>query len=285
MLLKLKHESKTIKIKHSGETQQETINLAKDKFGLSTDCVLQYIDNDKDLVTLYTEEDWQMFLSEAKSMPTQPVLYLASTPNHQPPFKPLQPLAKSPKAQMGKVAVHPTSGDTFIQHLVKASTFKRSSSQEEHRYRGGHLGSQASLYPVTNDHPRQLFDDKKGKNRAVKESSVAYYQPYPIYRPVVHNGVTCDHCHTSPIIGPRYKSVHHANFDLCQHCVSLPANRTKLFVMMQTNQAGNPALAPHHFKAVVNHFKRPHDHYQPPNMIWRPQPIGRYPMWDGAYLC
>jgi next-to-BRCA1 protein 1 len=40
----------------------------------------------------------------------------------------------------------------------------------------------------------------------------------PEDQPVLHNGVQCDICNMSPIVGPRYKSQKEHDYDLCQAC-------------------------------------------------------------------
>jgi hypothetical protein len=39
-----------------------------------------------------------------------------------------------------------------------------------------------------------------------------------LFKDVIHRGVTCDICKTTPIVGIRYKSATKENFDLCIDC-------------------------------------------------------------------
>lgn len=42
----------------------------------------------------------------------------------------------------------------------------------------------------------------------------------PTYGKIVHIGITCDGCRTSPVAGTRFKCAHCLDFDLCTSCYS-----------------------------------------------------------------
>ena len=59
----------------------------------------------------------------------------------------------------------------------------------------------------------------------------------------VHHGVQCDHCLTSPIIGPRFRCTVCPDFDLCQLCESLGADAHDVsHNLLKYNTAGEQQL-------------------------------------------
>mmetsp|Transcript_11793 Transcript_11793/g.19361 ORF Transcript_11793/g.19361 Transcript_11793/m.19361 type:complete len:520 (-) Transcript_11793:161-1720(-) len=53
----------------------------------------------------------------------------------------------------------------------------------------------------------------------VAEKLVQCFTCQSVGTTVAHHGVVCDGCNMSPILGPRYKSLSHPDYDLCQKCV------------------------------------------------------------------
>ena len=87
----------------------------------------------------------------------------------------------------------------------------------------------------------------------------------------VHHGVSCDGCDTSPIVGIRYKSVDHPDFDLCevceakgdydgQHTFLKIKNHTHVQIDRADRSEGFGTARPHH------PFAPPHGpHHEPPH--------------------
>ena len=65
----------------------------------------------------------------------------------------------------------------------------------------------------------------------------------------LHDGVACDHCHTSPVAGVRYKCVACPDYDLCSQCVTIndtegfhPANHVFFRIAQPSHTSTPPAL-------------------------------------------
>lgn len=59
---------------------------------------------------------------------------------------------------------------------------------------------------------------------------------------VVHQGVSCDICNTSPIVGLRWKSLKKLNFDLCNNCFQRHGNENEY------SKIDQPMFRPRHFQ-------------------------------------
>lgn len=75
------------------------------------------------------------------------------------------------------------------------------------------------------------------------ESPCADHRPWWLPSPLVHHGVTCDHCQTAPIAGPRWKCTTCPNYDLCGNCF---AQKTEIHASDHDFQC---ILDPHGWKA------------------------------------
>lgn len=59
---------------------------------------------------------------------------------------------------------------------------------------------------------------------------------------IVHHGICCDGCRTSPIVGTRYKSVHKRNYDLCETCYGTIKDVSEPYIALRE---GHPSKANH----------------------------------------
>lgn len=71
----------------------------------------------------------------------------------------------------------------------------------------------------------------------------------PLPPKVLHEGVSCDRCHASPLAGVRYKCVTCPDYDLCSQCVNIndeeafhPASHVFFRIAQPSQSPTSPAL-------------------------------------------
>lgn len=236
--IKLNDDTRRISLERT-PSYDELVQIVKQLFGLATDFVVKYEDDEKDLVTISSDAELRealtvaskennvlrIFISERSKAAPAPSQAKGKAPEAPPCINPelLATLSQfiSPEAIQSLVGqflgpnanvdlpdlinrLHNSNNNNqqlppFLQHLLGVFPNLKDVLQQRQGGPGGCCANPASCAPCGPS------AESCNNNNAADG-------------PAVHQGVVCDGCGKDPITGVRYKCTTCFNFDLCETC-------------------------------------------------------------------
>ncbi len=212
---------KTRKLVATESTLNEMRKLSEKAFGTKTaECVLCYKDVAGDLIDIVDQEDFEICIADFN-----------------------ENCADKKGACLHLFLVHK---EKDLEELVNTSFISEVSLTEVEKMIESKITERLQKEKQIVDPPTQQITHSKKiipKEAADEQTS----------KQVVHVGVRCDNCHTFPIIGTRFKSLHVMDTDLCSACESLI--KPELPFLRLNTPLINPGFLQRDFNLYASYFQ------------------------------